>query len=62
MGHTEAIQQAAQIVYDTKPTSAAELDNARAVIRAAALAGFKFFPNVGGSAANPNVVVQAPAA
>ena len=62
MNTSQQIQAAAAVVYGTKPTSASELDAARAVVRTAAQAGWKFFPNVGGSAANPRIVVQAPVA
>ena len=55
------IKQAAQIVYGTDPTNAVLLDEARNVVFMAARSGYKFFPNRGGSAAKPNIVVMAPA-
>lgn len=58
----QQIETAAAVVYGTKPTSASALQAARAVVFSAARAGWKFFPNAGGSAAEPRIVVQAPTA
>lgn len=57
------IEQAAQVVMGTKPTSHNELEQARAVMFQASKQGYRFSTdNRRGSAANPCIVVTAPAA
>lgn len=61
MTNQMTIEQAANIVLGTKPTSHNELEQARAVMFRAARQGWKFIrDNVRGSAANPCIVVVAP--
>ena len=56
------IEQAAQVVMGTKPTSAVQLDEARAVLFYASRQGYKFSTDYRrGSAANPCIVVTPPA-
>jgi hypothetical protein len=61
MTNQMTIEQAANIVLGTKPTSHNELTQARAVMSQAAQQGWKFGrDNLRGSAANPCIVVVAP--
>ena len=60
---TISIEQAAQVVMGTKPTSANELEAARAVLFRASQQGYKFGKdNRRGSAAETFIVITASAA